>query len=95
MALIDANIPLLFSKKQLKKWESEINFKDNTLTIGKTNEKFRLKETKGGHLALPLSKVPEDDKEELVKKILLVQNNKSHQMRDLKRIHKIFGNPRI
>ena len=92
--MIDANIPLLFSKRKLKEWGSVIYFQKNTLKIGITNETFKLKETNGGHLALPLSKDPEEDKEELFKKICLIQKNPTHQIRELKRLHRVFGHPR-
>ena len=94
VAVIDANIPLLLSKRQLKKWDAVLNFSDATLKIGKTNQTFKLKETEGGHLALPLTKEPEENREELLKKVYCISKNKTHQTRDLKRIHRVFGHPR-
>ena len=94
VAVIDANIPLLFSKRKLMEWGAVLDFHKNTLKIGKTNETFKLKETKGGHLALPLNKDPEENKEEFLHKIHLIQKNQSHQIRELKRLHRVFGHPR-
>ena len=78
VAIIDAPIPLLLSKRRLKQWDAVINFRNNTLKIGKTDETFKLKETKGGHLSLPLVKDPAENREEFLSKIYMVKKSKTH-----------------
>ena len=50
--VVDLNVPLLISKKALKKANAELNFIDNTLKIfGKS---IKLLESKSGHYLLPI-----------------------------------------
>ena len=51
--VVESNVPLLLSKKSMKKGGMIINFKDDSLTMG--NERIALKSTNSGHYLLPLS----------------------------------------
>ena len=56
VGVIDSAVPLLISKTKLKEWGAELNFKENTIYLEKTNEKVHLQETKTGHLVVRLGK---------------------------------------
>ena len=71
----------------------KIDFLENTMFIRKTSEVIKLKETKQGHLTYPMGKNIEDHEEELIKSIHLVRIKKKYSMRDLKKIHRVFGHP--
>ena len=51
--VVDCNIPLLLSRKSMKNTGMILNFKKDELTVN--NRPMRLKVTKSGHYALPIS----------------------------------------
>ena len=51
--VVDCNIPLLLSRKSMKSAGMILNFKQDKVTVGKRD--IKLKVTKSGHYALPLS----------------------------------------
>ena len=59
-----------------------------------TGETFKLKRTKTDHLAIALSKRPEEDKEDLLKRVFKVRTTQKYQFKELKKIHRVFGHPR-
>ena len=67
VGVIDSAVPLLISKTKLKEWGAELNFKENTIYLEKTNEKVHLQETKTGHLVVRLGKNIEENAEEALK----------------------------
>ena len=93
VGVVEANIPMLLSKSKLKEWGVKIDFLENTMFIRKTSEVIKLKETEQGHLTYPMGKNIKDNEEELVKAIHLVRIKKKYSMRDLKKIHRVFGHP--
>ena len=93
VGVIDAAIPLLISKTKLKEWGAELNFKENTLYLDKTKEKVDLKETKTGHLVVNLGKSIDEDADEALKEVLLMKKEQNYNMKDLKKIHRVFGHP--
>ena len=93
VGVVEANIPMLLSKSKLKEWGVTIDFLENTMFIRKTSELIKLKETKQGHLTYPMGKNVLDNEEELVKSIHLVRMKKKYSMKDLKKIHRVFGHP--
>ena len=54
---------------------------------------IKLKETEQGHLTYSMGKNIKDNEEELVKAIHLVRIKKKYSIRDLKKIHRVFGHP--
>ena len=93
VGVVEAKIPLLISKRKLKEWGAKIDFEKNEMYIRKTDETIKLNETKSGHLTLNLAKTIADNAEDFIKEILLVKKEKKFKMRELKRIHRIFGHP--
>ena len=93
VGVVEANIPMLLSKSKLKEWGVKIDFLENTMFIRKTSEVIKLKETAQGHLTFPMGKNIKDNEEEIVKRIHLVRIKKKYSMRDLKKIHRVFGHP--
>ena len=64
------------------------------MRVDKTKETFKLSETDGGHLSLAPTKDPEDYQEELANKIFMIKKNKGHQLKELRKIHRVFWQPR-
>ena len=93
VGVVEANIPMLLSKSKLKEWGARIDFQDNTMYIRKTSETIKLKETEQGHLTFPMAKNIKDNVDEFVKHIHIVRMKKKYGMKDLKKIHRIFGHP--
>ena len=60
--VVDTDIPLLLSRKAMKKAETNINFKNDTVTM--FGEELPVIVTKSGHYALPL-----DDKIQIMKDV--------------------------
>ena len=56
VGIVDANIPLLISKKKLKEWGGIIDFKKNTLFMRNTRETIKLTESPSGHLTISVGK---------------------------------------
>ena len=54
VSIVNASIPLLIGKPDLKRFGFVINFEDETVFITSTFEVFALETTIKGHLALPL-----------------------------------------
>ena len=95
VGVVTANIPLLISKKKLKDWGARIDFEKNELFIKKTNETVKLNETKSGHLTLNMARTLPENSEEFLKEIFLIKKKKSYRMKELKKVHRVFGHPSI
>ena len=52
-----------------------------------------MEETSSGHLVINLGKDIENDKDEVVKKLYFIKEQKDYNMKDLKKIHRAFGHP--
>ena len=94
--IIDADIPLLFSKSSLAKAKAVINFDNNEIDI--LGQRIQLKETSSGHFLLPLNR-PMDPSEVSVKRILLANKfddtNIIENKRKVLKLHKQFCHPPI
>ena len=55
VSIVDASIPLLLGKPELKRFGFVIDFEEETVFISKTHEIIPLETTMSGHLALPLA----------------------------------------
>ena len=93
VGIVNANIPLLISKKKLKEWGGIIDFKNNTLHICKTDETIQLKETTSGHLIINVAKTVDEYKDEFIKEVFMIQQRKKYDMKSLKKLHRVFGHP--
>ena len=93
VGIIDTEIPLLISKRKLKEWGGKIDFQDNTLHLRKSGETVRMEETSSGHLVIDLGKNLKKDKKEAIKQLFLMKKNKQYNMKDLKKLHRVFGHP--
>ena len=93
VGIIDSAVPLLISKTKLTEWGAKLDFKDNTLYLEKTDQKVELQETKSGHLVVKLGKNIKEDTEEAVKEVLLLKKEQEYNIKNLKRIHRVFGHP--
>ena len=93
VGIIDSAVPLLISKTKLSEWGAQLDFKANTLYLEKTNEKVDLQETKTGHLVVKLGKNIKENAEEALKEVLLMKKELSYNMKNLKKIHRVFGHP--
>ena len=54
VSVVEASIPLLLGKPDLKRFGFVIDFEDETVFITRTHEPFPLETTVNGHLALPV-----------------------------------------
>ena len=52
-----------------------------------------MEETSSGHLVIDLGKNLKKDKEEAIKQLFLMKKNKQYNMKDLKKLHRVFGHP--
>ena len=57
--IVECDIPLLVSKNDLRNWQAKHDHHSETLTMGMTGDKVKLKTTKSRHVAIPLD---EDEK---------------------------------
>ena len=53
--VVDSNIPLLLSRQSMKSAGMILDFKNDKVTVGRNKRDIKLKVTKSGHYALPLS----------------------------------------
>jgi hypothetical protein len=60
VSLVDCDIPLLISSKILEDWEASQDYKEGTITIGRTKETFKLEKLPSGHFGLCLQLEPSD-----------------------------------
>lgn len=92
--VVPADIPLLLSVQSLKKGKAKINFLDNTMTI--LNQTIPLRETKSGHLLLPLSdSLCVSDKSD-IRRILMnssVTTSDTESKNKALKLHRQFAHP--
>ena len=93
VSIVDANIPMLLSKKKLREWGAQIDFSENKMYLKKTRETIQLNEVTQGHLTYPMAKNVKNDCEELIHSILLVKKDGKIRMKEIRKIHRIFGHP--
>ena len=89
VSVVDASIPLLLGKPDLKRLGFVINFEDETVYTTKTHEMFPLETTFKGHLALPLVEEYILDDE-----IFMMSDcEKKEKEKRISRIHKVLAHP--
>ena len=93
VGIIDTEIPLLISRKKLREWGGKIDFEDNTLHLKSTGETIQLEVTSTGHLVMNLGKDLKNDKEEAIQQLFLMKKEKKYGMKEVKKLHRIFGHP--
>ena len=95
VAIVETNVPLLFSKTKLKEWGGNLDFEEDTMTFKTTGDKIKLKDTSSGHYIIPVGKSlhSDEDKIEIVKKIFHIAKTKQFQTRELRKLHRSFGHP--
>ena len=93
--VIESSLPLLLSKASMKKANTNINFKDDKVTM--FGEEVSVKVTKSGHYAVPLNQ-----SEEIMKDInlgnpckitLVVTENDEDKHKVAMKLHAQFGHP--
>ena len=93
VGIIEADIPLLISRRQLEKWETVLNFKDKTLFFKGTGKTVKLEMTSSGHLTIDLMESAADNRTSLVNEVFLMDSEDDLTYKKLKRIHRTFGHP--
>ena len=92
--VVNKNIPLLLSKKSMKKADTELNFRDDTVMM--FNQKLNLQVTKSGHYTIPLDQkqqiLEKIDRKEIVAITLLNFKNMSYKDMAIK-LHRQFVHP--
>ena len=89
MSIVDASIPLLIGKPDLKRLGFIINFEDETVFTTKTFEMFPLETTVKGHLALPIK-----DEENLDEDIfLMAECDEPEKIKKITKIHQVLAHP--
>ena len=89
VSLVDASIPLLLGKPDLKQFGFIINFEEETVFTTRTHEIFPLETTVNGHLALPITNenILEDD-------IFLMNDcDRKEKEKKVTKIHKVLAHP--
>ena len=89
VSVVDASIPLLIGKPDLKKLGLIINFENETVFTTRTFETFPLETTVKGHLALPLK-----EEETLDNDVFLMDEcDKVEKEKKITKIHKVLAHP--
>ena len=89
VSLVDASIPLLVGKSDLKRLGFIINFEEETVFITKTFETFPLETTIKGHLALPIT-----EGESLDEAVFLMEEcDREKKEKKIKKIHQVLAHP--
>ena len=89
VSVVNACIPLLLGKPDLKRFGFVIDFEKETVFLTRTHEVFPLETTVKGHLALPLvgENILEDE-------VFLMDNcDKKEKERKVLKIHKVLAHP--
>ena len=89
VSVVEASIPLLLGKPDLKKFGFVINFEDETVFTTKTFETFPLETTFKGHLALPIKEAETLDDDVF----LLSECDKAEKVKKITKIHKVLAHP--
>ena len=89
VSVVDASIPLLLGKPDLKRLGFVINFEEETVYILRTHEIFPLETTNKGHLALSLVEEKELENEAFV----LSDCKEQEKLKRVARIHKVLAHP--
>ena len=92
--IVESDIPLLLSKSSMKRAETELNFKDDTVNI--LGQNLPLRVTSSGHYTLPLSKnqyIMEKVKRDSQVKITLVVNSDLSKEGTARKLHRQFVHP--
>ena len=90
--VVDSDIPLLLSKKAMKKAGMSINMQDDTVTA--FGKKERLVTTSSGHYCMPLLGEAEENAEKIIEEILAVnleELSEKEQFKAMDKLHKQFG----
>ena len=89
VSVVDASIPLLIGKPDLKKLGFIINFENETVFTTRTFETFPLETTVKGHLALPIK-----EEETLDNDVFLMDEcDKMEKEKKITKIHKVLAHP--
>ena len=70
-----------------------LGFSENTLYLKITDETINLKESESGHLTVNVGKIIVNNKEEMIKEILIIKKSREYSMMKLKKLHRVFGHP--
>ena len=89
VSVVDASVPLLLGKPDLKRFGFVINFEEETVYISRTHEIFPLETTHKGHLALSLVEENELEDEAFV----LSDCKEEEKLKRIARIHKVLAHP--
>ena len=89
ISVVDASIPLLLGKPDLKRLGFVINFEDDTVFTTRTHETFPLETTLKGHLALSL--VEETSLEDDI--FMMSECEEKEKEKRITRIHKVLAHP--
>ena len=89
VSVVEASIPLLLGKPDLKRFGFVIDFEDETVFITRTHELFPLETTVNGHLALPLAGENILDDEVF----LMNDCDKTEKIKKVSKIHKVLAHP--
>ena len=90
VSVVEASIPLLLGKPDLKRFGFTINFEEETVFISKTFEIFALETTLGGHLALPIKE--EEPLDESI--FILTECEFKEKEKKIKKIHQVLAHPK-
>ena len=93
VGIVTANVPLLISKTKLKEWGGVIDFVESILFLKATGDTIQLTESESGHLTLNVAKSIDNDGDEMMREIFMITKKKDYKMKELKKIHRIFGHP--
>ena len=88
VSVVDANIPLLLGRPDLKKLGLVINFENDSVFTTKTLETFSLEKTSKGHLALPIFEVSADEA------FILEEATEEEKLKKVTKIHEVMCHPK-
>ena len=89
MSVVDASIPLLLGKPDLKRLGFVIDFEEETVYVSRSHELLPLETTLKGHLAVPIA--AEDTLDDEV--FLMHDNDQKEKEKKVTKIHKVLAHP--
>ena len=90
VGIVETNVPLLISGKKLEEWGAIIDFRQQTIKLGKYSDEVRLQKTRTDHFVINMAKNVTENKDDVIKEILVITREKKYTMKDLKKLHKVL-----
>jgi len=92
--IVNSDIPLLISAKDLKDWKATINYETDEMIIGRTGDTIKLTKTASGHTTLPLGEPTQNIKIYSSNVGAVKKVREKEQQAEVLKVHKTLGHPK-